>query len=383
MKKIYYLLVLLAVVITSCQKQPVVTPGQANNTYVKSMNLTLTTTDYQLLPSSDYPHSAYTIDDTADAHKYIPIILNARDPQLDNGSVANVTYTVTKLTPPKLADSLLSDIAYTLTDDDYLLLPNNTFKDFSAAQILAWLPYKYPAPSNNQLAVLTFAFFSSGTTTVTQSFLYHNGAWIKAYMLTSAQYSLVGKTFGDFSASDAPSLPGYLNQILKNDPILMATTKTGDVQYVSYKYFATNNYQRILPLTFDGINWTNNPPAATMTLEFIKKGGTWIPDPTIYYTLGKADYTFIGTTTAGTAAARANVAQFGDFNISATTDATYWSDDDINAALIAVLKNKYPSPTKGQVFSVTYEVYKSGVTSTPTKTFTYDGTNIVSGTGSN
>ena len=382
MKKIYYLLAFVALAFTACQKQPYITPA----TYTKAMTLTLAHSDYLLLPTTAYPYKTFTFDSPDDANKYIPMILNARDPQLGDGSTASVTYATTALTlpaTPKLADSTFDNVSYKLTNSDYLLLPGNKFTDFSAAQILNWLPIYYTKPVANQLALLTFTYYENGvTSTVAQSFLYLSGAWKKIYTITLAQYASIGKggTFNDFSSSDDAQLTNYFNTLLKADLAVSSTVKRGDVQYVSYKYFGSKNFQRVTPLIFDGTNWTTTPilPSTTPTLSFAKNNGTWVPNSDVNYTLVKDDYTYIGTQTkAGSDAARANVAQFPDFNISANTDPTYWSDADITAALIAVLGNKYKSTTKNQKYIITYTVYSFGKTSNVAKTFIYDGSAFV------
>jgi len=386
MKKIYYLFVFMAAAtaLSACHPLdgtykkigdlPVPTaPVPAPNT----ANITLTSADYALLPSTDYAKTALSYKSKDDAALSIPSILAAKYPTASDKSTVNVIYANSPASVA-VADTVFADVAYTLADADY----NNSFKDFSASQVLAWLPTKYPAPQPSQLALLTFNYFESGVVSVqTQSFLYLNGGWVKIYTISATQYASVGKggTSNDFGTGDAPNLAKYFNTFLKLDPAVMVTAKFGDVQYVSYKYFASKTaiYQRVLPLTFDGANWITTPLNIQSPLTFIKTSGTWIADNTVFYTLGTADYKFIGTTSAGSQAARDNVAQFGDFNISATTDATYWSDDDINNAMIALLVNKYPGAAVNQKFVLTYAVYNKGVTANVTKTFQFNGTTFV------
>jgi hypothetical protein len=365
MKKIYYLLALIAVVFTACQKQPVVGPAA----YTKTMTLTLAESDYQLLPTSDYPHSTFSFDNTADANTYIPIILNARDPQLGNGSTANVTYTISS---PyfKLADSVYKDVAYTLTNADYTLLPGNTFTDFSASQILKWLPYKYPAPVSNQLAVLTFNYFSSPSTTVqTFSYLYTGGAWQQIYMISNAQYASVGRSnFNQFTSADDANLIAYLSGILKADIALSATAKYGDMQYVSFNYYFTSTkstYQRVIPLLYNGSSWIHTA-SITNTLSYVKSGGTWIADPTVYYTLKTADTKLIAASTIGTAAQRTNLGQYGDFS--------GWAAADIQSAMILVLTTDFPSPKLNIDYKITYLNYTGGSDVPTTLTFQNNGT---------
>jgi len=372
MKKIYYLFAFVVVAFTACQKQPSVRP-----TYTKAMTFTLAQSDYQLLPSSAYPHNTFTFDSLGDANKYIPMILNSKDPQLGDGSTATITFTLTAIAPPKapkLADSLSDSVSYTLTKSDYLLLPGNKFTDFSAAQILSWVPIKYPNPATNQLALLTFTYYENGvTSTVTQSFLNLNNAWKKLYTLTPAQYTAIGKggTFNDFSSSDDAQLPSYFNTLLKADAAVTSTAKLGDVQYVSYKYFNSKNYQRVMPLIYDGANWTTKALASTTaTLGFVKSGGTWIKNPTVYYTLTKDDATLIGNSTIGTDAQRANLAKYGDFQTS-------WTAADIQSAMILVLTKHFPTPTLNIPYNITYLAFVNSADVPTTLTFKYNGTTWV------
>lgn len=376
MKKIYYLLTALSIAFTACQKSPELAP----ETYTKT-NMQIT------LPAT----TVYTSLDDATAK--IPALMGTTYPQLGNGSSATVTFTLAAFTPP-VADNLPDSVslstkaAYTLTAADYKLLPGNTFTDFTAAQILTWLPIKFPnlpQYKTDRIKLVTFTYYENGTTsTATQSFIYTltTNTWRKIYTISAAQYTSIGKggTFNDFSSTDDAALPNYLNTLLKADLTVSSTAKVGDGQYVSYKYFSTSNYQRVMSLVFDGTNWVNKPlvPAKGI-LQFIKKNGVWVLNAATSYTLTKDDYTYIGTqTTVGTAAGRASVAKFPDFNTSVDTDTDFWSPTDLNAALAAVLTSKFKSTaSKDDVFLVTYTNYSFGKTSNLTNTFVYDGSAFV------
>jgi len=383
MKKILFnisMLAAIALVFSACHPMnktyeaigPVPTPSGSPQTFA----VTLATSDYAYLPSTNYAKTTLSFKTKDDAATSIPTILAAKYPNYADKSSANVTYNFSPVTI-KLADSVFADVAYTLTDADYLLLPNNKFTDFSASQILKWLPYKYPDASPNQLAVLTFNYYESGVQSMqTQSFLFLNSAWVKIYMISQAQYQSIGKggTFNDFSSSDAPNLPNYFNTFLKADPAVTALARAGDVQYISYKYFGSGvTSQRVLPLTFNGTNWVTTSTTATLT--FAVTSGTWIADNTVNYTLASADYNYIATqTTVGTADSRSDLGKFGDFTITGS-GTSVWSDADVQAAIIAFLKHAYPGAVANQKFIITYKAY-NGATVTLTKTFQFDGTNF-------
>lgn len=344
----------------------------------QSLTLTLAAADYTTLDTGNYAYKSKYFKTKDDAAVSIPTILAKKYANYADKSSATVTYATAPITV-KLADSTFNTVAYTLVNpDDYLLVPGNTFIDFSASQILKWLGIKYPNAAPNQLAVLTFIYFESGSTaTVTQSFLFLNGAWQKIYTISPAQYASVGKggTNNDFSSGDAALLPTYFNTFLKADPAVSVTAKVGDVRYISYKYFGGGTFQRVMPLTFDGANWTTT--SLPQSLVFAKTSGTWIADNTISYTLVTADYTTISNIPDVAAAdAITNLKAHGNFSQQGGSTAA-WTDDQINAGIAVILKAKYPGAVVDQKFVVTISVYNGSATVNLTHTLKYDGTNFV------
>ena len=278
-----------------------------------------------------------------------------------------------------VANTLLSQVAYTLVTADYNLV--TTYTDFTDANVLTYLGIKYPSPVNNQLAILTYNYYLSGATAssgtpTTDSFIYVNGSWVKAYTVSAAQYTSVNRGVNFyFTAADLTYLPAYLVSFLNADPTVTAAAKAGDVKYVSYKTSATA--VQVMPLSYDGTSWVNSS-----SLNFLKLNGTWVPDPTVYITelattnYGNPDYQYLNTLTSiGNTSNRDNVAHYGDFNIQSSS-AYYWSDADITTALAAILLHKIPSPVIGIPYTVNYFVY-SGSTVAASKTFVYNGTAFV------
>ncbi|HWD89290.1 MAG TPA: hypothetical protein VG367_14255 [Mucilaginibacter sp.] len=370
MKKIYYLLALVALAFTACQKQPVVGPGSASGAYVKKgMQLTLTTSDYQLLDTSAYPHYSYSFDNLTDANLYVPTILNLKEPQLSNGSTALVTFAYG--VHVFVADSVYKDLTYTVTSADYTAA-GSTFGDFSAAEALNFVQSKYTSPQPQQLVVLTYVLYTGVDNTVTSSFLYINGAWKQIYQVSNAQYALVGDgKFDQFANADLPKLGGYFNFFLKNDISVASTAKAGDVQYVSYNHFVSSSkdYQDVMALTYDGANWH---AALNGSAQFLKSNGTWIADPTVYYTLTAADCTLIANSSIGgsaLASVRASLGKYDDFEVGAGE----FTPDLIDQALILVLQTDFPSPKLNVDYKVTYLAY-TGVDTPTTITFQNNGT---------
>jgi hypothetical protein len=384
MKKIYYLLVFIAFAFTACQKEPALHSVMPSE--VKDLTITLQPTDYQLLPSSDYPSSTLTIDDDADAQKYIPIILNLSYANLGNGSKATVTYAKSALYFKPAADSLYSTTVpsrnqayYSLTSADYKLLPNNNFADFSISQILQWLPYKFPTPKNNQLEVLNWTIYPA--TAVPQppyySFLYLNGAWKEIYTITPAEYTAVGLgKYNQFSSSNDPNIPSILAALVKSDITVQDTIKKGDVEYVSYNYYVNDStaYQRVQPLAYDGNNYTI-PQASTSTVNFIKQSGAWTfvkPLPVIAYTLNAADFALIANSNIGSAAQRSDVSSYGDFS--------GWLAADLDKAMILVLTTDFKTPQTNTNYDVTYLNYTGGSDVKTVLKYQWNGTVFVPST---
>jgi hypothetical protein len=374
MKKIYYLLVLVAFAFTACQKEPALHSVMPSE--VKDLKITLQTSDYQLLPSSDYPSKTLTIDDDADAQQYIPIILNANYGNLDNGSTAAVTYAKSALYFKPNADSLYSDVAYTLTNADYLLLPGNKYTDFSVSQLLSWIPYKYTAPTNNQLVLLTWTPYPSTLTPPPPySFLYYSGAWKQIYTITPAEYAAIGLgKYNQFTTAQDANLASTLGALVKTDINVQDTVKKGDIVFVSFSYYGSDSkaYQRVQPLEYDGSNYVA-PLASTGTVNFIKKNGTWTyvqPLPVINYTLTSADITTIVGSNFGTAALRSNLSSYGDFETS-------WAKADLQGAFILCLTKDIASPQTNTIYKVHYKLYSGGSDVDSTLSFEWDGTKWV------
>jgi len=386
MKRIYYLLAFVAVAAAFSACNPM------DNTYkqlgslpmpagaAQTFNLTLSASDYGILPTGNYAKTSFNFITQADAKTYIPTILASKYPNYANASSVTVTYAVPNIVVAP-ADSVIADpgVSYTATTADYtaILGANPKFIELTTAQAITVLNTKYPTPVNNQIVLFTYIFFESGVvstaTTLTDTFLYTNGAWVKCYTISAAQFAYVGNTFGDFSSSDAPLINTYLATILKADAGLTLKAKVGDVKYVSYKYFGSKTNQRIQAMTFDGTNWV--PYSLPQSLVFAKTNGVWVADNTVKYTLATADYTTISNlpNASANASAVTNLQQHGNFSISGSTA---WADSEINAGIAVVLKSKYPTAVANQKFIVTYSAY-NGNTISVTKTFIYNGTTFV------
>ena len=393
MKKLIYLSVcmLLATALVSCNK--------LNDTYKaidalpgtpKSLTYTMTVADYTSLPNTaaDTAYKTHSFPSVSAANTYIPVFLNTKFFDYPNKSTANITYNAGITLP----DSVYKDEAYTLStvtgSNDYLLYPGNKYNDFSVAQLLTWLTYKFPTPAANQAYLLTWIYYptisatapqivpglsvstTGSVTTATGAFFYFNNNWTQAYLITPAQYAASGRgQYNEFTTADAPNLVSIFNTILKADPSVMATAAVGTTQYVSFNYYvsSTADYQRLMPLTYNGTNWVS----ATNTIGLVKINGSWVPS--VNYTITTKDIALLNGTTVNTATPIANVIQYGDFNIQSSSQ-YYWSPAQLTAAITLILKADFPNPKVNVPYNITYQVY-NGANVYTTVTFLYDGTN--------
>jgi hypothetical protein len=375
MKKIYYLLICVALMFTSCKPLSKTYSELDSTPITHNVNLKLTTT---YVSTDDYNTKiSALLNSTYGSLTYYP-----------NGSNATVTFPVSG-TFALVPDNVYSHVATILTSADY------GTAGFTASQVIIYLNTKYPTPVTNQLVVLTYQYAEAnvtppavGTTpagvTTTDSFLFTGGLWTKIYTVSSAQYASVNRGTNNYfvgttATNDAANLASYFNTFLKNDATAMVGVKVGDVKYVSYKYATSPTviFQNVLPLTYDGNNWVNS-----LTAGFLRLNGVWVPDPTIYIvipiTKNDPDYMWLyQNTTIGSTAARKNVSDFGDFDIRTNGAATAWSDADLTAALSAILSHKVASPVKGVPYKFIYSVYNGSTTFATSKIFQFDGTSFV------
>jgi hypothetical protein len=382
MKKITYLLAIATLAFTACQKQPIGTLYKAPVVVVapppSDTAITLSASDYALLPSSVYSSKTQTFDNATDAQNYIPAILNAKFATASNGSNALVTYTQSALYFKQAGDSLSTSVAYTLTHDDYLALKSNTFGDldFSLAQMLSFMNEDtsvYQTSVKSQLALVTFTPFPSALTPP-PPYSYVKLApkkWIQAYTIQPAQYASVGLgTHNQFTSSNDANLSLMLSALLKADLTIQDTIKAGDIKYISYAYFGSDSkaYQKVRPLQYDGNNYVA-PKTSTASLNFVKQSGSWgfaAPLPSINYALTPADITLISSNSAYPGAG--NLGQYKDFDSA-------WSIVYMNEAIIQCLLVDFPTPQTNTLYKVTFNNYSSPAPNP--SSFIWDGTKWV------
>ena len=382
MRKIFYLIMLIATTVSACDPMKD-TYNELDATtnagaVVKAFSYTMVKADYDFLKARtggiQYPatiSARQSFTSPEEAGLYIPDVLNRNYPQLDNGSAITVTYNQYLYT--FVNNTISNRISYTLTNSDYAL-GGTTFTNFDRwSQVETFLKAKYPN-AKDSLVTLTYTAFNTNTNptskTVTDDFFFKNGQWYDTYRISPEEYTSVDRgRFNNFIAADQPMLVDYFNKFLKAKLI---APKVNDFIYVSFSNRpASTTLQEVMALRFDGTNWVkladNTNVLVPATLKFAKKAGVWKPDLTISYNFTTADYQAIGDDpTIGTDANRANLKQFNNFYQAGSnlSDTRYWTDAQIQAGVAAHLKRLFPNAEVGQKYRATFIIYKGSNTTT-------------------
>lgn len=374
MKKIFYLLSSLMLVFTACDPMEDVYEelDKAKLPYTKKgMTYKLSDTDYKTT-------TKYFASEEA-AAAAIPTLLNTKFPALENGSSAIVTYNLLTDGYNFKGNTVSHDTTHVLTTDDYKLGGARYSNFDSWSQIKTFLNAKFPVsalkenqPAEGRLATLTFTWYNSNTNptsnTVTDSYYYVGGEWYDTYYVSDANYASVDRNRSNaFTPGDVELLPAYFNSFLKGE---FLTAKSRDVVYVKYaiRHSSSSTTQHVMAMMFDGTNWNkvekSDIVVTESTLQFAKINGIWVPDLTKMYTLvSPDDYLWISQQPElGTEAQRGNLGdpRYLNFYQSWSGSATYWSNENIQVALAALLKMRFPNEVIGQKFEVTYNYYLSG-----------------------
>lgn len=382
MKKIVYLLSGLMLAFAACDPMEDVNKELDAIAAEKAdagitVNKTLVAADYQFFKTpapAVATRAAFASED--EAVGLLPSFVESKFPQLKDAAVVNVTFNQAQY--PALSNTVSSNARVTVSTAEYTALgETNSRFDNEVSDLAAYLAYKYPTPAERQLVAVTYKVAdpadNTKSITLKDSFLYLNGAWMNIYHVSDAEYTATGNgQFKNFDVNSDAHLLNYFNQFLTNyynNNNLIA--KVGDVQYVSYTYFGGGTNQRMAAMVYNGTKWVEaQSQLVANTLKFKKTNGIWVVDLTISYILPRTDYNWIGIDNPnpnyGTATNRANVAQFGSYFTQFPTDTRYWSQEEINKSLIALIKHRFPNPKEGIKFEMVYKIYNGSTVTVST-----------------
>jgi hypothetical protein len=382
MKKIVYLLSALMLAFTACDPMEdayneldAIADGKQDKGIV--VNKTFVAADYQFFKTpAPTVASRLAFSSEDQAVELLPSFINDKFKHLKEGAVVNITFN--QALYPTLSNTVATNARVTISSSEYTAI-GRTDRITSSADLITYLNFKYPTPVERQLVAITYKVSdpadNTKTVTMKDSFFFMDGSWMKVYHVTDAEYASTGNgKFNNFDSNSDAHLLNYINQFLTNYYVKNGlVAKVGDVQYVSYAYFGGGTNQRLAVMVYNGTKWIEAVTQFTAnTLKFKKTKGAWVVDLTITYILPRADYNWIGidnpSPNYGTAVNRANVAQFGSYFTQFSTDTRYWTQEEINKSLIALIKHKFPNPKEGIKFEMVYKVY-SGSTETKSTIF--------------
>jgi len=287
---------------------------QKTTPFVKQIELTLTDADYELFEDTDVADNYYFSDDDP-AAVYIPRLLDALYPALDEGSSVKVTYNF-YVGGLEYLDYLTKSISYELTTEDYDSMGEESgkpgkYNNFDSSippedYLPAFFATKFPNAAEGDLIFVTYKFYSGSVSNRSEYYGFDGSVWapvevelpegVSNYELTTEDYDSMGEDSGK---------PGRYNNFDSNMnpddylPILLSIkypyALEGDKVAVIYKFYASGKTtKRATEYTLKDGKWEAYNPIVVKTDQYINtKSDGWVFDPTVMFTMVSADYQII------------------------------------------------------------------------------------------
>ncbi|SDG86364.1 choice-of-anchor J domain-containing protein [Winogradskyella thalassocola] len=199
-------------------------------------------------------------------------------------------------------------------------------------------------------------------------FMYSGGSWEAVegvYYLSSDDYDSMGEGSGqpgqynNFSSSLSPDnyLPTFLNL---NFPY----AQEDEELVIVYDYFSSSSgaQRRGNFYTVSGGEFVGHESTISTTLQFGYDNGLWVPDNTIRYTFGPADYAAVATALGDIYPnATSSMSNYGNMDRRAGNSAE-WTNAMVLEAINVVLDINVPSAAEEQKYVITVEVYNGSNT---------------------
>ncbi|MEH6657862.1 hypothetical protein [Leeuwenhoekiella marinoflava] len=202
---------------------------------------------------------------------------------------------------------------------------------------------------------------SVSTIEATVVYAYVNNTWNEPFALESEDYTEMGQRFPNFDDED--------EAIFKLEIFLgreFPYAEEGDFVAVAYAFYDGSTSTEYANFVFENGSFVNIPSVIETSLQFGNDGTTWVPDNTIAYSLGGADYAFLAAELADEYPAQtSSMGQYGNLDRRSGNSA-FWSDDMIVEAMNILLDDLDPSAAEGQKYAVTFDIYNGSNT---TETF--------------
>lgn len=355
------MLVLAALVMVACDPMKETYEQMESDppAIVNDVEFTMNDDDYDV---ADAPFGNFSSED--DAKEGIPKVLDARYPQLGEGSSAIVHYDLYNGSSPDLRGTY--NVA-TVSDADYEALGFNygNFNSNYQADLVTWANYKYPDAEDGDHADVTFKFYNGTVNTATERVVYTVAYdWQFAFVLPDEVYGdFFGESGTDFSNQDEgeEKMPVYLNYLLSSgSDYNTLTLEAGTKMVVQYNYDdsyngGNENEPAVALYIFNGTEWKSYSDGYQVSQETLKLGNDgdkWVPDNTIKYTMVGDDYTFVAAEYADiNPAGSASMSQYGNYDI------TLWSTEEVQGSISQILSRNFGDAEEGQKYLVSYSVW--------------------------
>lgn len=203
---------------------------------------------------------------------------------------------------------------------------------------------------------------SVSTIETTVVYAFSNNNWNEPFMLDAEDYTEIGQRFPNFDDED--------EAIFKLEIFLgreFPYAEEGDFVTLAYAFFESGSTStEYANFKFENGEFNYIPSVIQSSLQFGNDGTTWVPDNTITYKLGVADYTFLADELAADYPnPTSSMGRYGNFD-RRSGNAAFWSDDMIVEAMNILLDKIDPSAEEGQKYAVTFDIYNGSNT---TETF--------------
>ena len=232
---------------------------------------------------------------------YIPAIIKNTHPNLNTGSVCNVTYNVQGIIPDYSNYQAATEYKVTNADYDSIGGAVASNKCFLASSPLSKhasgiLAKAYPAAVADDMVLVIYKYadvegavsYEAGT-----YYSFNGSKWNETtgvYYLSNKDYESMGNPGpgrnNNFSSSISPD--DYLPKFMS---IKFPYVAEGTSMVVVYKYYASGATSKIAEeYTLNSNVWGKENYITTQTDQFIRTKEDWFFDPTIRYTMLKDDY---------------------------------------------------------------------------------------------
>ncbi|MDO7136938.1 hypothetical protein [Algibacter lectus] len=369
MKKFIYLLMAIGFVFTSCNPmEDIYADIDANlakeGIVAKDFDYTLTEADYtdEIEDGGlglNYPN--FSSDD--EAKELISSFLNAKYPYfgvafkadgtIDEASSAIVTYALYNKINSYSAE--IREVEYA----EYSPITGNTYGNFDEnSHLQDYLNQEYPDAEDDDFVSLRYDYYSDGVnSTVANGFVYQGDSiWMQISGFSEAEYEAMGESFPNFSSEDEAETKIPL--ALSTEDVEFGTVKP--VMYELYSSGVTTSYT--IAFMFNDVEWVEYNNVQSKRLQFGHDGTNWVPDNTITYVMGAADYAAVVSALEGTYPTQtASVGNYSNFD-RRSGNAAYWSTDMLVEAVNVVLDNVAPSAEENQKYTVTFDIYNGSNT---------------------